>query len=245
MRLVFRLILFAAGVVLAVVFMGPMSVITLNAGSVVGLMLAAVLILYSLLMGKLPRKACHVINGLLGCCLVFFIVMGIVIASRAVKKPQQEGTLVILGCRVRGNVPSLMLRSRIDAAADYLKAHPEAKAVCTGGQGSGEELSEGACIRRELIALGIAEDRLYLEDKSTSTSENLKFAKEIIDREGLNPHLIIVSNEFHLYRALHMAGRLGLSAESVAAATRLYLLPTYFVRESLAIVKEWILPDSL
>ena len=42
-----------------------------------------------------------------------------------------------------------------------------------------------------------------------------------------------------------MAGRLGLSAESVAAATRLYLLPTYFVRESLAIVKEWILPDSL
>ena len=238
-------LLILAGILLAGVFAAPLSVSAVNAGSVIGLALGAGLILYGLLMKRLPRGVCRMVDILLCVCALFFVVMGFVIFSGASRKPRQEGTLVVLGCRVRGSVPSLMLRSRIDAAAEYLKEHPQAKAVCTGGQGSGEELSEGACIRRELIALGIAEDRLYLEEQSTSTSENLKYAKEIIDREGLDPHLIIVSNEFHLYRALHMAGRLGLSAESVPAGTKAYLLPTYFVRESLAIVKEWILPDSL
>ena len=157
-------------------------------------------------------------------------------AAQAADQPQQEeATVVVLGCGLKGDNPSLMLRQRIDAAADYLKAH----------QGPGENLSEGACIKRELLAAGIEEERLFVEDRSTSTSENLAYAMEIIRAEGLPEDLIIVSHEFHLYRACHMAARMGLNSESVAATTPAWLFPTFFLRDCFAIPKEWILPDAL
>ena len=167
------------------------------------------------------------------------------IRQAAVTPQKEEATLVILGCGIKGDTPSLMLRQRINTAAAYLKAHPDLKAVCSGGQGPGENLSEGACIRRELLAAGIEAERLYVEETSTSTSENLFYSMEIIRREGLCEDLIIVSHEFHLYRACHMAARMGIRSESVAAETPAWLFPTFFLRECFAILKEWVLPDPL
>ncbi len=234
------------GCLLLYVFGAPISVRILNVGNAAGLVLGAGFVLYGIFREKLPKKLRTVLKiGFLAGVLLL-AVEGIFMAVQAADKPQQkEATVVVLGCGLKGDNPSLMLRQRIDAAADYLKAHPALKAVCTGGQGPGENLSEGACIKRELLAAGIEEERLFVEDRSTSTSENLAYAMEIIRAEGLPEDLIIISHEFHLYRACHMAARMGLNSESVAAKTPAWLFPTFFLRECFAILKEWILPDAL
>ena len=234
------------GLLLLYVFAAPTSVRIFNEGNVAGLLLGAGLFLYGILRNRVPKKTRRILLGFFLAGVLLLAVEGFFMVRQALSRPQKEdAVVVILGCGLRGDQPSLMLRQRIDAAAAYLREHPDAKAVCTGGQGGGETISEGACIRRELIAAGIEESRLYVEDKSTSTSENLAYAMEIIRAEGLSEDLIIVSHEFHLYRACHMAQRLGLRAESVPAKTPAWLFPTFFLRECLAILKEWILPDSL
>lgn len=130
-----------------------------------------------------------------------------------------------------------MLRQRIEAATEYLEKNPDSKAVLSGGQGPDEKISEAECMRRELVRRGIAADRLYLEDHSTSTEENVAFSAKIIEQNGLNRHVTVVTSDFHCRRGMLLCQRAGLTASSTPAATDVYLLGTYWMREMLAVVK--------
>lgn len=146
--------------------------------------------------------------------------------------------IVVLGCGVNGTVPSLLLRERIDAAYEYLAAHPDTICVVSGGQGPGEDITEAACMFRELTTLGIEPDRIWLEDRSTSTEENLAFSLSIIEqRTGSRPsHIGIVSGEYHLYRAGLMAGEYGLTSSGIPAETAwVPLRINYYLREIAAV----------
>ncbi len=92
-------------------------------------------------------------------------------------------------------------------------------------------------MRRELVRRGIAADRLYLEDRSTSTEENVAFSAKIIEQNGLNRHVTVVTSDFHCRRGMLLCQRAGLTASSTPAATDVYLLGTYWMREMLAVVK--------
>ena len=177
----------------------------------------------------------RVLTALLALCFVVLSITGGVIARSAQggDAPQAD-YLIVLGCQVRGTVPSRMLRQRIDAAADYLRTYPEAVAIVSGGQGPGEDITEAACMAHHLVATGIDPGRILLEDKSTSTSENLRFSMELMESGSV----AIVSNEFHLYRAGQMARELGLSPALVPASTEYPILTaSYFLREILAVWK--------
>ena len=93
--------------------------------------------------------------------------------------------MIVLGCGVNGDRPSLMLTERLDAAYDYLNTHEEVVCILSGGQGKGENISEAECMYRSLTEKGIARDRLYKEDRSTSTRENLLYSKKIIEEKNL------------------------------------------------------------
>ena len=138
---------------------------------------------------------------------------------------------------LKGERPSRMLRQRIEAATEYLEKNPDSKAVLSGGQGPDEKISEAECMRRELVRRGIAADRLYLEDRSTSTEENVAFSAKIIEQNGLNRHVTVVTSDFHCRRGMLLCQRAGLTASSTPAATDVYLLGTYWMREMLAVVK--------
>lgn len=175
--------------------------------------------------------------GLLA-ALVLLIVLSCLVLSGLGSKPDREcKTVVVLGCQVRGETPSLHLYYRINAAADYLKAHPDAVAILSGGQGPGEEITEAACMRRELMERGISADRLYLEEESSNTRENLLNSKALMAREGLSGPVVIISNSFHMYRALQMAEDLDFPAEGQSAKSKLATLPVYVFREALALIK--------
>ncbi|WP_423802611.1 YdcF family protein [Neobacillus sp. SAB-20_R2A] len=146
--------------------------------------------------------------------------------------------LIVLGARVKGTEPSLTLASGIDAAAVYLKKNPSTIAIASGGQGPGEDISEAECIKRELQKLGINESRIVLEGKSTDTYENIRFSKKLIPTSAKDG--VVVTNDFHLYRALSLAADANLKVQGLPAETPLIAVPKSYIREYLAITKYYL-----
>ena len=142
--------------------------------------------------------------------------------------------IVVLGAGVRGTVPSLSLRERINAAYDYLSANPNTVAILSGGQGPGEEITEAACMYRELTGMGIDPSRLLIEETSTSTIENLQFSLEVAEAAtGIRPTKIgIVSSEYHLFRASLFAKACNVDFVGIPARTsRTSQMVNHFLRE--------------
>ena len=149
----------------------------------------------------------------------------------------QPVTVIVLGCQVRSDgTPSRMLRDRIQAAYDYLSVHEEAVCVASGGQNDREPTTEARCIRDTLVSMGIAPGRIYPEDASTSTEENLAFSAEVIRREGLPTEVAIASDNFHQLRAGVWAEKDGLTPYSLGCASIWMLGPGYWVREAAALL---------
>ena len=191
------------------------------------------------LWGRLWGKLVLLLSGVgLAALIVTLSILSCLVISKLGAKPEGEcRTLIVLGCQVRGKTPSLLLWHRIQSAADYLGAHPEAVAVVSGGQGPGEEISEAECMYRGLTARGIAPERIYLEDRSTVTKENLALSRQVMEEQGLEGPILVVSNDFHIYRALRMARDQGIEAQALAAPSAWYSYPTYVLREAMATVK--------
>lgn len=151
-----------------------------------------------------------------------------------------EYTVVVLGCRVYDSGPSRMLISRVNAAAAYLETHPQAYCVVSGGQGEDEPMSEAQCMFDMLVSRGIEKNRIFMEDQSCSTRENIEFSLDIIKEKGLPERLALVTNEYHAYRASILAAEYGCESRAVSARSQYILLPTYFVREIFGVLWEQI-----
>ena len=142
--------------------------------------------------------------------------------------------IVVLGAKVNGTEPSLSLSDRIRAAESYLKAHPGTVAVLSGGQGADEGISEAQCMYEQLTQRGIDPNRLWLEDKATSTWENLQYSLDLIEgKTGVRPQTLgIISSEYHLFRAGMFARECGVEAIGIPAPTAWASLRlNYFLRE--------------
>lgn len=146
--------------------------------------------------------------------------------------------VIVLGAGVNGTVPSLILSERINRAYTYLEANPHVICIVSGGQGPGEDITEAKCMYNRLVSKGIAPERIWQEDKSTSTRENLRFSMALIEeRTGTRPkQAAIISNEFHLFRAGLFAKEQDLEMIGVPAKTTWFSLrANYFLREIVAV----------
>lgn len=216
----------------------------INIGNMTGFFVSAGLILYgrrqkrvhALLRGLwdaggLPRTAL-LLGGCFFCAvLITAAVLTIMILGACFKKPAGHATVIVLGCQVRGDRPSRMLTGRMEAAVKYLRHHPQALCIVSGGQGEDEAVSEAECMFRYMTGRGIAPERILLEDRSVSTRENILFSAGVLRENGMGDEIAIVTNEFHACRALLCAEKAGLRAGSVTAPTPWWLLPTFYVRE--------------
>lgn len=222
-----------------------------NIGNAAGFLVSALLLVWGLdhkrihmllgaawSRGGLPARAALVLAGLTAAAaLAAVLYQSAMIVGGALRRPDPRATVLVLGCEVRGDRPSRMLAARIDAARRWLEDHPDASCVLSGGKGEDEDISEAECMYRCLTAAGIAPDRLFMEDRSTSTRENLLFSIRIMREKGLlgddgrSGELAIVTNEFHACRAILTAESFGIRAGAVPAASPWWLLPTFFVRE--------------
>ena len=197
-----------------------------------------------LLVFRFCKKPVKIIaSTVAGVCAAALILIEIPIVRATVEKPEPDADyIIVLGAAVYGEEPSITLRHRLEGAARYLDGNPKTKAVVSGGQGAGEDISEAECMRRYLTEHGIAPERILVEDRSTSTKENLVFSKAVIGSDGGDvKNIAIVSSGYHLYRAKKMATMLGMHATGVAGSDGypIYMFGMY-LREAAAVVKLWI-----
>lgn len=169
---------------------------------------------------------------------VFIIIEIPIVREARTDAPDDCEYVIVLGAGLRGDVPTLSLRNRLDAALEWLEAHPDCVAVVSGGQGPGENMPEGEAMGIWLEARGIEPERIIVEDKSTSTMENLENSFALIREAGGEPdgNCAIITSEYHLCRAKLMAESLGVEAWGVAAHTSWpSLMLNYFIREAFAV----------
>lgn len=224
----------------------------LNIGNITGIIVSIFFIMYMVFMPMIHewikdmwKQKTMKWSLMIGATIVALIaVLAVVetgcIVSACMKKPAENATAVVLGCRVYGERASLSLVERLEAAYEYLTENPEADCVVSGGQGDGENISEAECMYRWLVAKGIDKERIYKEEKSTSTDENIAFSKEVIKENGLNPNITIVTSEYHSYRAGMIAKESDISFGTAPGQTAIWLFPTFYVRELYAILAEWL-----
>ncbi len=132
------------------------------------------------------------------------------------------------------------MRERLNTALKYLKDHSDSSIIVSGGLDDQGGYTEAQSMQEYLIAHGIEPERIWLEDQSHSTRENIAYSKEVLKNNLLNPSVLIVTSDFHLYRAGYLARRYQMDYELLGSRTPWYVLPSYWIREMYGILHEWI-----
>ena len=216
--------------------------------STIAVLLIVFLVIWNMCYSKkharfaLAARECYLI--FLAVLLAGFATLQGLILTNGKYSAEDADVIIVLGAGIYGEVPSRILTSRLDAAADYLRSHKDAIVIVSGGQGRGESISEAEAMYRYLTRRGIDGSRILKEDKSTSTRENIEYSLALMDVSGLDPGDVkvgIVTNEFHLYRAKMIGRKLGLDAEGIPARTP-YLTSRilYHCREAVALLFEFL-----
>lgn len=233
---------FVAGIACAAYFviLGLSSRFGLSAS---GLWLAAsaALLAAGALCGRtLPKWLRYTWRGLWILGLTALLGLGCLVASGMFSQaPAGMDALVVLGARVDPDGPSPALRHRVEAVAAILPNHPDAVIIASGGQGADEPMSEARCIRDELVKRGVPVERILMEEKSTATAENLAFSRELLPKD--DARVGIVTNNYHVWRALRLARRVGYEhAYGVAGEYTGWTLLHFMLREALCIPVEWL-----
>lgn len=254
-RSVIQIIIIVFSLLFLVWFLIPVfTTVGLKIGNVTGIAVFAVLLLYGIFFNRVNRFLKELWKKTWGKILEILVavILAGVFSLAAVtygcmlsainEKPEPGATAVVLGCKVNGTSPSLTLWYRLEAARTYLSENPEAMCIVSGGQGNEESVTEASVMKEWLVREGISTDRIIEEDESLDTEENLRFSREILRQ---NPEaeesVCIITNDFHMYRALSIAKNLDLKAGGVSADTPWWLYPTYVVREMYGILESWFL----
>ncbi len=123
--------------------------------------------------------------------------------------------VLVLGCLVRADgTPSGMLKDRLDTALEISVAAPF---IMSGDHGT-KEYDEVNAMRDYAVDKGADKSRVFMDHAGFSTYDSIYRAKEIFGAKKV----IIITQSYHLYRALYVAKSLGLDAVGVAADKHSY-----------------------
>ena len=164
---------------------------------------------------------------------------GLVISGMNATAPPGMDYLIVLGASVYQDGPSPGLTRRINAVMKCLDDHPDAVIIASGGQGRDEPISEAQCIRDELVKRGVNPARIVLEDQSTNTRENIANSLALMARP--DAQVGIVTNNYHIWRALRLARRAGMvNAHGIASEYTGPTLIHFMFREAVSITVSFL-----
>ena len=184
-----------------------------------------------------------VVTAVLVICVSYFcVVESFIIRDARTETDRSADYIIVLGAGVNGTRPSLSLRDRLNGTYDYMIANPNCIAIVSGGQGEGEDITEALCMYDWLVDKGIDPARIIMEDKATSTLENLRYSMEIIETMPIeDPVIGLVSSEYHLHRAKRLAEYVGIDVIGIAARTSYpNVAINYFIREAFAMTEQYV-----
>lgn len=176
-------------------------------------------------------------NYMLYIVLLLILVIEIpIIVVGYLTQPVKSDTIIVLGAKILGQDPSLMLRLRLDEAIKLYEAGYAPTIIVSGAQGPDESISEAASMKAYLLNHGIPAERILLEDQSFNTYQNLANSHKLMQVNSLRT-AVIVSNASHIRRSLLLAQNLGIQATGSPApmASSPYLTTKQYVREGAAV----------
>lgn len=170
---------------------------------------------------------------------VFVIVEGCIISGFSMEGRAGLDYIVVLGAQMKTGGPSKALQYRLDEAVRYLEENPDTLVIVSGGQGPDEHISEAQGMYDYLTQKGIASGRIIKEDKSRNTFQNLTFSAEFLDKEKNS--VGIVTNDFHVFRAVGIAKKAGYKDVcGIAARGEPFLQFNNMMREFFGVVKDFL-----
>ena len=212
-------------------------------GFQIQLVLSILVFVYAIFFDKIHRYI-HIALLILASIPLLFVGF-LAIYGNTSNATYTEDVIIVLGAGINGETVSRPLALRLDTALEHFHRNPNAIIITTGGLGERASITEAEAMARYLIARGVPEEQILLENYSTSTVENLSFAKAILEEhfpDGFTASLI--TNDFHLFRSVQTARSLGIYPTRTGAATPRHSIPANYLRELLAIVNFWFFPGG-
>ena len=189
------------------------------------------------------KKVFKIIGAFVGLILLISVICLTLILSKSTDRTAENSTdiktILVLGSRINQNKkPAKITQERLDAALLLAKNNPQAKIIVSGAKGADEPVSEAFSMKNYLITHHISADRIISEDKAGDTAENIDYSKKYFDGKT-----VIVTSDFHLYRALYLAKQEGVKVEGFAAKTKannLLYYPNYYGHEILGLIYAFV-----
>jgi uncharacterized SAM-binding protein YcdF (DUF218 family) len=146
---------------------------------------------------------------------------------------------IILGAALHRDQPSPALRERLDYALQLYRKGHFTTFLCCGGA-CGRQISEAAVMRTYLVERGVPASAILVEDRSVNTEQNLAYARPILIEHQMKTCLLI-THDYHMYRAWLHAKRQGIDAIPAPCSSRHLWLPYHRTRECLALLRWFLL----
>lgn len=254
MEAIVRTLLFVTGAALVVNAGLALVYRSMNLGTVMPFVIGLPLIILALFWR--PIHACAANSGfirfLLGAMAVVYVLFIILFAvttclilvNSKTPEDKEPDAVIVLGAGIKGSRPTVQLVYRLQKAAEYYEKNPELLIVVSGGQGPGEQYTEAEIMRNWLIAHGIPDSSIIVEDRATSTEENFLYSMELINfalphSDGGSPSVGFITNRFHVFRAERLAKKLGVNCFGIAAKDYMKFILNDYLRECAAIVQHF------
>ena len=147
--------------------------------------------------------------------------------------PGKLDYVVVLGAGLIGDKVTPLLASRIDKGIAIYQKHPGCKLIMSGGQGPDEIIAEGQAMANYALEKGVPAEDILIENQSTNTKENLKFSCALMKPGS---RFALVTNYYHVFRALLLARKLKIKCIGYGARTKFYFSLNAFIREFVSYV---------
>lgn len=191
---------------------------------------------------KLFKRVILILLALLILC--FCLLEALILLGGRDDADRDAPVMIVLGAMVWPDGPSPALVRRLDKALEYWRSHPDVIIIVSGGQGADEPVSEAQAMYDYLLQAGIPAQSIHMEDRSTSTVENLVNSKAILTQLGFDAEktpVVVVSNAFHLTRVRMLCDRYGLDADTLGTPMPDLRSAFYsYNREVFALVKSFL-----
>ena len=179
--------------------------------------------------------------ALLGVMFYLGVVAMVCYREKNIPPVGEYDAIIVLGAQVKPDgTLSLQLQWRVDAAAKAWQERQSLIVVC-GAQGANEPTTEASAMRAELIKQGVDEADILMDEESFNTRQNIANAVKLLEGRDVD-HVLVVTSDYHLPRAMAIAEDAGLDASGVGAPTKLGV--RFWVknhgREGLAWIKYWM-----
>lgn len=220
-----------------------------NTGVLMVYCITAALWIYAIFHKHIDAFCAHGVGRVLkilffcGCAVFAGLLAFVAVSGYANTANRDEKAVIVLGAGLRGTRVSNVLERRLIAAYDYYQENPNVVIVVTGGQGPGEDIPEAQAMKAWLVERGVPAGQILEEDRSTSTEENFRFARAILEANGFDAGAptAYVTNAFHCYRAGRYAALTGFSdAHAVPASISASSILSCYLREVMAVLYYWV-----